>query len=170
MIEASTSDSPRQDVDPQRDEQAVAQFVERFGSILVEAGFPRMAARVFVALISSESSRLTAAQLADQLQASPAAISGAVRFLVQVDLASRQRDPGSRRDYYVVDDDVWYQVIDRRMTSMTRWGDHLAAGIAAVGKDTEPGARLADMVAFFEFLQDEMPGVMRRWHEHRTKN
>lgn len=170
MIEASTGDTPQQDADQQRDEQAVAQFVERFGSVLVEAGFPRMAARVFVALISSESSRLTAAQLADQLQASPAAISGAVRFLVQVDLASRQRDPGSRRDYYIVDDDVWYQVIERRMNGMTRWGDQLAVGIAAVGRDTEPGTRLTDMVAFFDFLQDEMPGMMRRWHEQRTEH
>jgi predicted transcriptional regulator len=167
VIEASTSDNAA-DGTGQRDERAVAQFIERFGSVLVEAGFPRMAARVFVALLSSESSRLTAAQLAQRLQASPAAISGAVRFLVQLDLASRQRDPGSRRDYYVVDGDVWYQVIERRMAAMTRWGDYLGSGIAAVGQDTEPGGRLADMVAFFDFLQEEMPGLLRRWHEQRT--
>lgn len=170
MIDVSTSDGTQDGADQQRDEQAVSQFIERFAAILVEAGFPRMAARVFVALLSSESSRLTAAQLAERLQASPAAISGAVRFLVQVDLASRERDPGSRRDYYVVDGDVWYQVIERRMLSMTRWGDHLAAGIAAVGKDTEPGGRLSDMMAFFDFMQEEMPGMMRRWHEQRTEN
>ncbi|HEX5115596.1 MAG TPA: MarR family transcriptional regulator [Pseudonocardiaceae bacterium] len=153
-----------------RDEQAVADFVERFGPVLEEVGFPRMAARVFVALLSSESGRMTAAELADALRASPAAISGAVRFLVQIDLATRRRDPGSRRDYYTVDDDVWYEVIDRRLMAITRWGDYLADGIEAVGKDTEAGTRLADMVAFFDFIRAEMPAFLQRWHEQRGTN
>jgi DNA-binding transcriptional regulator GbsR (MarR family) len=153
-----------------RDERAVAEFVERFGPILEEVGFPRMSARVFVALLASENGRLTAAELAERLQASPAAISGAVRFLVQIDLATRRREPGSRRDYYSVDDDVWYEVIDRRLMAITRWGDHLAEGIAAVGKDTAAGARLADMVAFFDFMRAEMPTFLRRWHEQRGRN
>jgi DNA-binding transcriptional regulator GbsR (MarR family) len=153
-----------------RDDQAVAEFIERFGPVLEEVGFPRMAARVFVALLSSESGRLTAAELADGLKASPAAISGAVRFLVQIDLATRRREPGSRRDYYTVDDDVWYGVIDRRMLAITRWGDYLSEGIEAVGKDTPAGDRLADMVAFFDFLRSEMPSLLQRWHEQRGTN
>jgi DNA-binding transcriptional regulator GbsR (MarR family) len=153
-----------------RDEEAVTEFVESFGPVLEEVGFPRMAARVFVALLSSETGRMTAAELSDRLRASPAAISGAVRFLVQIDLATRRRDPGSRRDYYTVDDDVWYEVIDRRLLAITRWGDYLSDGIEAVGKDTEAGARLADMVAFFEFIRAEMPAFLRRWHEQRGTN
>jgi DNA-binding transcriptional regulator GbsR (MarR family) len=153
-----------------RDEQGVSQFVERFAAVLVEAGFSRMAARVFVALLASESGRLTAAELAERLQASPAAISGAVRFLVQVNLISRLREPGSRRDSYLVDDDVWFVVIERRLNAITRWGDQMAAGIEAVGgKDSEAGARLTDMVAFFEFMRDEMPAVMKRWHDLKPK-
>lgn len=151
-----------------RDEQAVSDFVERFAAILLDAGIPRMAARVFVALMASDPGRMTAAELAEQLQASPAAISGAVRFLVQVDLAARTRDPGSRRDNYVLDDDVWFHVIDGRMSVMTRWGDQLQAGVAAVGRDTEAGARLSDMVEFFDFMHREMPDLMRRWQEHRA--
>ncbi|HEX3648130.1 MAG TPA: MarR family transcriptional regulator [Pseudonocardiaceae bacterium] len=153
-----------------RDERAVAEFVERFGPVLEEVGFPRMAARAFIALLSSEAGRMTAAELSDLLQASPAAISGAVRFLVQIDLATRRREPGSRRDYYSVDDDVWYDVIDRRLMAITRWGDYLAQGIDAVGKDSAAGARLADMVAFFAFLRSEMPTFLRRWHEQRGTN
>jgi DNA-binding transcriptional regulator GbsR (MarR family) len=153
-----------------RDEQAVSQFVERFAATLVEAGFPRMAARVFVALLASETGKLTAAELAGQLLASPAAISGAVRFLVQLDLARRQREPGSRRDFYAVEDDVWYHVIDRRMSAINRWGDQIAAGVEAVGQDSESGARLTDMVAFFDFMRDELPEVLDHWHEQRKRN
>src|SRR5689334_8994349 len=95
-------------VKEQRDRQAVLRFIERFAASLTEAGFPKMPARVFAGLLATDSGRLTAAELADLLQVSPAAISGAVRYLAQVNLATREREPGSRRDYYQVHDDVWY--------------------------------------------------------------
>lgn len=165
MTEVPTSESVTV-----RDEPAVAQFIERFAAILIEAGFPRMAARVFVAILASESGRLTAAELADRLQASPAAISGAVRFLIQLELATRLREPRSRRDYYVVDDDVFFRVTDARLKAMHRWGDQLAAGMAAVGKDSDAGRRLAEMVEFFDFMRNELPTVLQRWREQRAAN
>ena len=51
---------------PRRDPAAVARFVERFASVLVEAGIPRMPARVFSALLATDSGRLTAAELSEQ--------------------------------------------------------------------------------------------------------
>lgn len=149
----------------QRDEAGVTSFVERFASILVDAGFQRMAARVFVALIASESGRLTAAELAERLQASPAAISGAVRFLIQVQMISRQREPGSRRDYFEVYDDVWYHVIDARLKEIARWGDLIGHGVEAVGEDSEAGLRLTRMVAFFTFMREGLPELLRDWHD-----
>lgn len=50
------------------------QFVERFGSALVDAGMPRMPALVFVALLASDSGRLTADELMEQLRVSRAAV------------------------------------------------------------------------------------------------
>lgn len=154
----------------QRDEGAVARFVERFAGVLVEAGMPRMPSRAFITLLASENGRLTAAELAERLQASPAAISGAVRYLIQVDLISRQREPGSRRDFYVVDEDVWYEMYERRIGAIARWGNLLAGGLTAVGEDTAAAARLSDMQSFFEFLRIETPKLMRRWHEARGRN
>jgi DNA-binding transcriptional regulator GbsR (MarR family) len=147
---------------------AVSQFVERFSSVLVDAGWPRMPARVFVALLASESARLTAAELAERLRVSPAAISGAVRFLLQLDLASRDREPGSRRDVFRIEDDVWLRVVERRIHAMTRWGDHLGAGLAAVGADSPAGRRITEMVGLFEFLQAEVPDLMRRWKDRNA--
>jgi DNA-binding transcriptional regulator GbsR (MarR family) len=152
----------------QRDERAVERFVERFAGVLVEAGMPRMPSRAFIALLASEHGRLTAAELAERLQASPAAISGAVRYLVQVDLVRREREPGSRRDYYVVDEDVWFTMYERRIAAIAKWGTVLAGGLSAVGEATPAAARLNDMIAFFDFLRAETPKVMRRWHEQRN--
>ena len=89
----------------------MARFVERFGASLEEAGMARMPARVFVALLAADSGRMTSAQLAEQLQISPAAVSGAVRYLIQVRLITREREPGSRRDVYALHDDLWYEAI-----------------------------------------------------------
>ena len=89
-------------------------YVERFSSVLVAAGIPAMPARVFVALLVADSGRLTAAELAGRLRISPAAVSGGVRYLIQLGLVHKERVPGSRRDYYRLPDDVWHDMLRLR--------------------------------------------------------
>jgi DNA-binding transcriptional regulator GbsR (MarR family) len=152
-----------------RDQHSVLAFIERFAVALTDAGFPRMPARVFAALLATDSGRLTAAELAALLQVSPAAVSGAVRYLAQVNLASRERVPGSRRDYYRVHDDVWYEAIARRDQVLARWEHSLREGIEVLGRETAAGSRMAETLAFFEFLQKELPQLLTRWHEQKTR-
>src|SRR5579875_3193466 len=79
-----------------RNPEAVRRFIERFATVLGEAGFPQTPARVFVALMTSDDGLLTAAELGGILRASPATVSGGVRYLIQVGLVSRESEPGSR--------------------------------------------------------------------------
>ncbi|GIH14483.1 GbsR/MarR family transcriptional regulator [Rugosimonospora africana] len=150
-----------------RDPQAVLAFIERFASALADAGMPRMPARVFTGLLASDPGRLGAAELAALLQVSPAAISGAVRYLAQVNLVSRERDPAVRRDVYRVRDDVWYEAILSRDPLLDRWDHTLREGIEVLGPDTPAGYRLADTVAFFEFMRVELPALLERWRAFR---
>jgi predicted transcriptional regulator len=152
----------------QRDDEAVRRFIEDFASALSEMGVPRMPARVFVGLLTSDSGRLTAAELADQLGASPAAISGAVRYLLQVGLIRREGEPGSRRHYYRVPDDVWNELITLRNRAMARWTSVLREGVPVLGADTPAGARIAESVRYFEFVGAELPLVIERWREHKA--
>lgn len=151
------------------DGEAVARFVERFAAGLTDAGMPRMPARVFAALLVTDSGQRTAAELAEQLHSSAGAISGAVRYLTQTQLVDRERVPGSRKDHYRVRDDVWHVATVRRDDNLRRWQSALADGIAAVGADTPAGARLAETQAFFAFLQQDMPALVERWQEHRSR-
>jgi hypothetical protein len=66
-----------------------------------------------------------------------------------------------------VADDVWYHVISRRVTAMTKWGDQLNVGRAAVGSDSPVADRLAEMIDFFEFLLVLIPEAMERWRDRR---
>jgi len=152
---------------PARDDAAVGRFVEDFASALVEMGVPRMPARVFAALLTSDSGRLTAADLAARLQASPAAVSGAVRYLIQIGMVRRETEPGSRRHYYRAPDNVWDEVIGIRDHLMARWTGVLREGVDILGADTPAGARVAESVRFFEFVSSELPLVIARWRESR---
>jgi DNA-binding transcriptional regulator GbsR (MarR family) len=89
-----------------RDDEAVRRFIERFALTMAEAGMPRMAWRVLAAILSAEDGRCTAAELAEMLRVSPAAVSGAVRYLLQVELITREREPGERRHHYRTSSDT----------------------------------------------------------------
>ncbi|MFJ3904417.1 GbsR/MarR family transcriptional regulator [Streptomyces sp. NPDC090025] len=147
-------------------EEATARFVERFAAELTDAGMQRMASRVFAALLASESASMTSAELALALRISPAAVSGAVRYLNQVNMVSRERDPGTRRDRYVLHDELWYETFTRRDQILTRWEKILRDGAESLGPDTEAGRRTARTADFFAFLQNEMLGMMDRWRAH----
>ncbi|REK88178.1 MarR family transcriptional regulator [Streptomyces inhibens] len=152
-----------------RTDEAVSQFVERFAAQLVDAGMARMPARVFACLLASDSGMLTSAELGERLQISAAAVSGAVRYLSQVNMVSREREPGSRRDRYRVHSDQWYEALTRREGVLTRWEGTLREGVVSLGEDSPAGRRLGETLAFFEFLQKELTGLLERWRDHRDQ-
>ncbi|MFE9532707.1 GbsR/MarR family transcriptional regulator [Streptomyces sp. NPDC006691] len=168
--ERKVADGPDGAGEPQgRDEDAVGRFVERFASELAEAGMQRMAARVFAALLVSEAGSMTSAELASALRISPAAVSGAVRYLSQVNMVGREREPGSRRDRYVLHNELWYETFTNRDRILTRWEQVMREGVASAGgPGTAAGARMAETAAFFTFLHGELSQLMDRWREHRT--
>lgn len=163
------ADSGRVSRRNKRDEGAVARFIERFAAALMEAGFPRMPARVFVALLVADEGRRTAAELAELLRVSPAAISGAVRYLTQVGLLSREREPGERFDYYRVHADMWHEAVVRRDAILVRWERDLYEGIEALGPDSPAGARLDETRRFFVFIRGELLRLMSKWQKLRSR-
>jgi DNA-binding transcriptional regulator GbsR (MarR family) len=150
-----------------RDEEGVRRFIERFALDLSEAGMPRMPARAFAAILSAHDGRCTAAGLAGALRVSPAAVSGAVRYLVQLGLVRREREPGERRDHYQISSDTWYEVAARREAMIIRWEQDLEDGIKAVGPDTPAGDRLEETRRFFAFYRGELDRVLRDWRDQR---
>jgi hypothetical protein len=147
----------------------VLRFIERLGSTFTDAGFPRLPARVFSALIADDDGRMTAAQLSDLLRVSPASISGAVKYLAGVHLLHREREPGTRRDVYVIRDDAWHDTLMNAASIYDPFRRVLAGGVDVVGGNgSRAGMRLAESVAFLEFLSAEMKGIAERWEERRA--
>jgi hypothetical protein len=158
----------RAGADGEADRTALLRYVERFALVLREAGMPPMPARVLAYALADDADRYTAAQLADGLQVSPAAISGAVRQLVQYGVLAREREPGTRSDLYVLDDrDLWSRFMGVELEVLRRFQETLDAGIDVVGADRPGGRRLAETRDFLAFLHDELADAVRRWPAER---
>jgi len=147
-----------------------ARFVERFGSALTAAGMQRLPSRVFACLLAQPSGRMTAAEIGAALSVSPASVSGAVRSLQQMRMIHREREPGSRRDVYVVADDAWHDVMMSSSATYAPLTETLREGVDQVGgPGTSAGDRLALSVAFLEFVTEEMGQLAERWDKRRAE-
>lgn len=150
-----------------RDDAAVARFVDAFTTALVDGGMPRMPAAAFATLLATDDGGLTAEQMAERLQASRGGVSGAFTYLDRVGLTARERVPQSRRHRHVLRDPSWYETVVQRERLLDAWTQVSRQGVEALGADTPAGRRVGETLAFFEFLQAEMPLLIERWRAQR---
>ncbi|TCP48629.1 MarR family protein [Tamaricihabitans halophyticus] len=160
---------PEDNASPVREPDDVSRFIERFAAVLTDLGMARMPARVFVALLTIDSGKVTAGELAELLRASPGAVSGAVRYLMQLNLLRREREPGERRDHYVLHDDTWYEGATRKDQGIRQWAVTAKEGIDVLGPDTAAGRRLAETLHFLEFMQAKLPELIEEWSVRRQE-
>lgn len=144
-------------------DESVAAFRERFAQIMIESGMPRMAARVYAALFVEDSGTLTPAELAERLGVVPSAVSGAVKYLVQVRLVERGRDPGTRRDFCRIHEHTWSHFISQADPVFVRVQSGADEGIEVLGADSPAGRRLDETRRFFAFMREEIQQSMARW-------
>ena len=137
---------------------------EQLALVLASHGLQRMTARVLAALLFTEQPTMTMGELADQLQASSGAISGATKMLTSVGLAERVPAPASRRDHYRLRDDAWALLFTNQNAVISAMLAAAEAGIAATGHDSLAGRRLTQMRDFYAFLLSEIPALLNRWH------
>src|SRR5215475_7535722 len=75
-----------------RDADAVREYEETFTTVMMASGLPKMMSRVLVCLYTTDAGTLTAAELVQRLQVSPASISKAIVQLESLALVRRKRD------------------------------------------------------------------------------
>src|SRR5262245_36270987 len=130
-----------------RDAEAVREYEEMFTTVVMQAGLPKMMSRVLVCLYTTDSGSLTASELVQRLQVSPAAISKAITSLESLDLVRRERDE-RRRERYIVDDDLWYRSMMRSARDNAQLADTARQGVGVLGPDTPAAARLENIARY----------------------
>jgi DNA-binding MarR family transcriptional regulator len=143
--------------------------VERIGAALTQAGMPRLPARVFAALLVRDDGRATATDLGSALGASAGGVSGAVGYLEGVGMLRREREPGSRRDVYVVDDDAWHEAMMRHDQLYAPIKAALARALGGLADDAPAHRRVALALAFLDFLEDEFAALGERWEARKAE-
>jgi len=123
----------------------------------------RLPARIFAALLVDDDGRMTAAELAERLEVSPAAVSGAMKYLDGVGMVHRERERGSRRDIFVVDDDAWHDMMTRGDQIYAPMLAALDRALAALPEDDPAYRRLRLSREFMAFVLDEVGSLTDRW-------
>jgi hypothetical protein len=145
----------------------VRHYVERLALVLTQMGLPAMPARVWVAALLADGDTVTAGEIGARLDVSPAAVSGAVQYLLQIDLLTRAAAPGSRRQHFRANSDQWADSFLSRQRGLHEFASIAGEGVALLGPDTTAGARVAEIRDFFEYLAEEMPRLLENWLAQR---
>jgi DNA-binding MarR family transcriptional regulator len=146
-----------------------SEFVERLAGALVQAGLARVPALVFAALLHDPDGRMTAAELAAELELSAGSVSQAVNYLEQVQMLRRERDRGSRRDVYVLEDETWHAALTRRDAVYGPILAALDAGLDTLPKSSPARRRMLVTREFFAFVNAELSALAAKWEERRKQ-
>jgi len=138
-----------------RDDEAVREYEETFTTLLMQQGLPKMTARVLTCLFTADAGSLTASELVQRLQVSPASVSKAIAFLEDQGLVRRERDE-RRRERYLVDDDVWYQSTIAGARGIAQVAETARQGVSVLGRDSPAAARLENIARFSDFISESM--------------
>ncbi|MFG3496371.1 helix-turn-helix domain-containing protein [Streptomyces sp. NPDC047928] len=138
-----------------RDADAVREYEETFTTLLMRQGLPKMMSRVLTCLFTTDAGSLTASELVQRLQVSPASISKAVAFLESQGLIRRERAEG-RRERYAVDNDVWYQSMIAAARSNAQLAETARQGVGVLGPDTPAAVRLENIARFVDFVGESI--------------
>ncbi|MFI7321968.1 helix-turn-helix domain-containing protein [Streptomyces venezuelae] len=136
-----------------RDAGEVRAYEEVFATVMITSGMPTMMSRVVAALVLTDSGSLTAAELAQHLQVSPAAVSKAIAYLESQGFVRRERGEG-RRERYVVDDDVYYQSMMASARATAQVVATARQGVPVLRPGTPAATRLENIARFLDFVSE----------------
>ncbi|MEU4837699.1 GbsR/MarR family transcriptional regulator [Nocardia testacea] len=106
-------------------------WVERVATFCVEEwGLPPITGRVLGWLMICNPPEQSAGAIADTIQASRASLTSNMRLLTTIGLVRKVRRPGDRTAYYRIEDDAWHKVVQRKLDSLSAFGDIAEEGFA----------------------------------------
>ena len=144
-------------------------LAEEFGLLSEGMGGTRMAGRVAAWLLLSDPPVQSLTEIASALEVSKAAVSTAVRSLLQGGQVERVSEPGRRGDYYrsrATRNDAVLQL--EHIQAMGRLVRRSLQLVADKDQTQSNYALLHEMGDFIAFLETEVPGLLERWNAVRA--
>jgi DNA-binding transcriptional regulator GbsR (MarR family) len=130
-------------------------------------GLPRMAGRVFAALLIANPAEQSAEALAQVLHASRGAISGATSLLETMGLIDRVRKTGDRKDYFRNKPNAWHEAMRKEMMALSGFRKLTKRGLELLdSSDPEVSRGLREMHDMLIFMEREVPALFERWNQN----
>ncbi|WP_067710472.1 GbsR/MarR family transcriptional regulator [Nocardia yamanashiensis] len=148
-----------------RSSEQIAEFSAQFGELFTQTGLPKMAAAVLARLYAADSGSVTAGELVRHLSVSPATVSAAVGYLESQELIRRERDAGTRRDRYFIDESAWYRATIAGARSNERLAAKARDGADSLGIATPAGMRLLGMSEYLDQVGRDMVRSAELWRD-----
>lgn len=144
-----------------RDPKAVFAFEERLAEMIIATGSPRMVGKILSCLFTSDSGRLTSAELVQRLQVSPAAVSTAVRWAEEQGLIVRE--VGARgKQTYTIEGNIGHRSILTSVNSNFLLARISLDGAEILGPATPAGARLNKIGTFMTLISQDLGESLQR--------
>ncbi len=150
--------------------EGIDAFVSHFGALMSASGMPGLSGHVFALLLATPQAQLTARQIGEALHISPAAVSGATKYLAEVGFTRRLRRPGSRQVVHAVVSENWYEtlLVRNNVVEASR-ALFMEGSRAAGGTRTAAGRRLWLNAKLFECLGAAVSETLEKWHAEREE-
>ncbi len=145
-------------------------FVEEVALFFDQAGMPRIAGRILGYLLVCDPPYRSATQLSEEMGASKGSVSTMVRMLRNTGLVEPAPVPGERATYLRIRDDGFEGVFGQQIRQVSAFGALASKGLGLLGDaDPDRTRRLRTLGAIYGFYEVEMPRLLERWREERTR-
>ena len=144
------------------------QFTEEMGTFFERSGSPRMAGRVWGYLLIVDAEQVSAADLAEALNASPSSISAATRLLLGLGLLDRIRMPDERRDYFTVHHGAILNLVRYQLEALTPKRMAVRA-LELFGERDIARPHLEELHAVYAWFADEFDALLDRFPKKGAK-
>jgi DNA-binding MarR family transcriptional regulator len=148
-------------------------FIQDFGERYQNFGLSKLMGRI-VGLLIFEEGPLSLDQIAEQLQVSKGPVSQITRRLNENGLIRKVWVPGSRRDHYAAEDEIFLRAFASHAALLGQ-NQNLADSYRP-DEDGEPGAtpphfqwRVEEMHRFYELMSEHLNRFMDEWRVERRR-
>jgi DNA-binding transcriptional regulator GbsR (MarR family) len=147
---------------------AQSRFIEEMGQFLGGYGMTPMAGRMWGWLLLCDPPEQTAAQIAEALQASRGAVSGAARILTTAGFIRRTTRRGDRREYFSSPPEALDSMLSNASVIYRQLRVIAEHGLEAAGETPGARARMQEFHDVMAFIEVEVPRVIDRFLDERT--
>jgi DNA-binding transcriptional regulator GbsR (MarR family) len=148
------------------------EFIQDYGLAYQSFGLPRLMGYIVAVLLQSDEP-VSLDEITEELQVSKGPVSQIMRRLREHNLVQRVWVPGSRRDYYRAEPDIFGRafanhadLLGQNLVLARRYADLIAASEEPV--EPEFARRTDEMVRFYALMEKHLAAFLDEWRAGRT--